>query len=252
VLVVVMTAAAALLLTWGFGAAMDANAQVPAPGLQFSMSIPGVDDCDTADSGSGTCILDPGEAFTVNYSLDSLPDGITEYFGIDLYNTYTGVVSEDNPSMDPWPDCAFEAQFATPGESVRWGCTYGVDAPVSTYTGLVSTLDFTCTEDESFDHKINLVHGETDTSLNSVIGQSAEGAGTMDTLTVHCGEPPTPTPEPSDDTPTPEAPTALPPTGDGTGLAGRSGSAGLWVVMAALAVAAGTIGLFSLRYARSK
>jgi hypothetical protein len=248
-------AVAALLATWGSGGVKDASAQVPAPGLDFSMSIPDVDDCDTADSGSGTCILDPGDEFTVNFYLNSLPETVTEYFSIDLFVTYTGVTSMDNPSFDPWPDCAFPAALPVEGVSVRWGCSYGVDAPASTYTGLVSTLDFACSDDESFDNKINMVHGETDTSMTSAVGptgQSAEGQGTMDTLTVHCGEPPTPTPEPSDDTPTPEAPTALPPTGDGSGLAGGGDNVGLWIVMVALAVAAGTIGLFGLRSTRSR
>src|SRR3989304_2364643 len=97
-------------------------------------------------------------------------------------------VRSPNPQTpDIWPQCASPAQFAPPGQSIRWGCAIGVDAPASTYTGLISTLGFDCTDEESFDNKINLVHGLSDTAVD---GLYAEGAGTVETLTIGCGEPP--------------------------------------------------------------
>ena len=244
VLGIVLLAVTALFLTWGHRTSSEVAAQVPAPGLDFSMAVPGVAGCDTTE-GNAECVLDPGSSFTVEFSLNSLPEGVAGYQGFDLYVTYTGVVSQDNPSTAEWPDCAFPAQFATPGQSNRWGCAVGVDVSASTYTGLISTLGFDCTDQPSTDNKINLVHGLTDTALD---GQSAEGAGTTETLTIHCGEPP-PGAEPPEATAT-----ALPTTGDATGLdQGDGGNTGLWVLIGVLlAAAAGSIGLFGWRYARSR
>ena len=243
---IVLLAVSALVLTWGHRTSSDVAAQVPAPGLDFSMAIPDVEGCDTTE-GNAECFLDPGSTFTVEFYLNSLPEGVSGYSGFDMYVTYTGVVSQDNPTTDEWPDCGFPAQFATPGQSIRWGCAIGVDAPASTYTGLISTLGFDCTDEESFDNKINLVHGLSDTAVD---GLYAEGAGTVETLTIGCGEPPPPT---AAETPQATA-TVLPTTGDATGLDQSDGdNTGLWVLIGVLLAAAiGSIGLFGWRYARSR
>jgi len=258
VLGTVLLAVTALFLTWGHRVSGDVAAQVPAPGLDFSMAVSGVAGCDTTE-GDAKCFLDPGSSFTVEFYLNSLPDGATGYQGYDAYVTYTGVVSQDNLTTDEWPDCGFPAQFSPPGgQAIRWTCVVGVDVPPSAYTGLISTLGFECTDEESTDNTINLVHGETDTSINAVrgevpLGQAAEGAGTLETLTINCGEPPPPTEPPAGETPGATA-TALPTTGDATGLSeGDGGSTGLWVtIVVLLAAAVSAVGLFGWRYARSR
>jgi hypothetical protein len=251
-------AIAALLVAWGQHAASNANAQIPIPseGIEFSLSV---NNCDTRDGDVGKCVLDPGEEFVVNVSLDSLPDiegyGAEGYEGFDIQVLYTGALtSMDNPDTSSWPDCGFPAHFITPGEAVLFACSLDVGSSPSTYTGVIGTLGFTCSEDEAFDNTISLVHGSSDTGIQGLFGVAAEGEGTTDTLTIHCGEPPTPTPEPDEGDGGAATATALPPTGNALASDGDGGTGtALWITIGALlAAAAAGMGALGLRFGRSR
>lgn len=242
--------AAALVFALGHQTGRPAAAQVPAPGLDFSMAVEGADGCDTG-GGDAVCYLDPGSSFTLDVFLNSLPADYPGYNGYDIFLNYAGISTSGQPTNAEWPDCGFPAHLFTAGVSVRWGCAIGVDASPSMYTGLLSTLDFTCTDAESSGNTITMVHSNRETTVQSnVIGQSAEGDGTTEALTINCGQPPAP-PEPTSAVATP---TALPPTGSGPGPGGGNGSnTGLWVIIGLLAVAAiGATGVLGWRFARSR
>lgn len=218
--------ALALLLTWSLGTSMKADAHFPHPGLNYSIEAEGESGCDTT-AGDAVCYIDPGIEFTLNVTLDALPSDIPSYDGFDVYIQYTGLTSADDADAAVyWPDCGYPAVHFDAG-LVAAGCSIGIDPGTpSTYAGLVLTNGFTCSESGT----ISLVHGDGQTDLlESVPNHHAEGVGTLETLDITCGDPPTPT-----STAAPPIPTALP----GTGTAGLSQDggmgAGVWLAIAAL------------------
>jgi hypothetical protein len=234
-------AATALMFAWGHQYGHHAAAQVPAPGLQFSMAVEGTNDCNTT-RGDANCYLEPGSSLTVDFSLDSLPDGYPGYAGYDLFISYTGLSTSGVPTTTEWPDCGFPANLATPGVSVRWACAIGVDVTPSMYLGVLSTLDFQCTDAQSYGNTITMLHSASDTGINAdTIGQSAEGNHTTEKLTINCGPRPTATSTSAPVVPTP----ALPGTGDATGIGGSGSSTGLWLIIGLLAAAAASVAGFA-------
>ncbi len=231
-------AAIALLLSWSFGS-MDAHATIPAPGLNFSISAEGESGCDTTE-GDATCYIDPGTEFTLSVTLDPLPSDIESYEGYDIYISYTGLTSADNASpADNWPDCGFPVTHFEAG-IVAGGCSIGIDSGPSTYTGVLLANDFTCSDSGT----ISLVAGDGSTDLLETVSEHhAEGAGTLETLNITCGSPPTATPLP--------VPTKLPGTGTaGPDHDGSSGS-GLWLLIGVLVAGAAGAGVIGRRLARA-
>jgi hypothetical protein len=241
--------AAALMLAWGHQAVRHAAAQVPAPGMDLSMAVEGVAGCDTT-GGNAVCYLAPGSDFTVDFSLNSLPNGYTGYSGFDVNITYTGVTTSGEPTSTEWPDCGYPAHLHTPGVSVRWGCAIGLDTSPSMYTGLLSTLGFSCTDAESSGNKITMQNGGLATSINFNGEPAAENEGTEE-LTINCGARPSPT---SPSAAAGATPTALPITGNAPGLSGgNSTNTGLWVIIGLLAAAAvGATSILGWRVTRSR
>jgi hypothetical protein len=215
------------------------------PGLNFTISVPSVPGCTTAN-GDAQCYIPPGTTFTLDVTLEALPSDITSYEGIDALLAYTGLTSANNASMASWPDCAYPATSYDTGQ-VTMGCTVGLPPAVpSTYTGVVGTNDFTCTQSGA----IGLPHGEGHTDLVEAVTLTHSEPGNADTLTIGCGSPPTPTPTP--------APTPLPAlvsSGSAGTLseAGGNGSAALWLAIASLLTVAGAgFVVFGWRFARSR
>lgn len=231
----------ALLLSWGFGVNMRVHADTPHPGLNFSIEAEGEPGCNT-EAGDAVCYIDPGTEFTVNVVLGALPDNIPSFEGYDTVVNYTGLTSADDATTDMWPDCAYPAVFFEAGK-VAASCAVGIPpAGPSTYTGVIATNTFTCSESGT----ITLAGTLGNTSLaetNALL--HSEGAD--ETLNITCGDEPTPTA-----TAAPPIPTALP----GTGTAGAGGSggtdAGIWLAIVALmTVAAAGLGMFGWKYTRS-
>ena len=69
-----------------------AAAHEPHPGLEFSISVPGVDGCDTT-AGDATCSILLDSSFPVQVRLDSLGD-IPSYLGFDIFLGYEGVAAK--------------------------------------------------------------------------------------------------------------------------------------------------------------
>jgi hypothetical protein len=231
--------ALALLLGWGFGMNMKADAHTPHPGLNFSISAEGQSGCDTS-AGDAVCYIAPGTEFTIDVMLGALPSDVPSYEGYDTVINYTGLTSADDATTSMWPDCAFPASFFDAGK-VAASCAVGIPpAGPSTYTGVIATNTFTCSESGT----ITLAGTLGNTSLDET-NALLHSEGADETLNITCGSPPTPTA-----TAAPAIPTALP----GTGTAGvdQSGSTGIWLAIAALMTVA-IVGLsaFGWKYARS-
>jgi hypothetical protein len=239
----------ALVLALGQLSSMRAHAVIPAPGLNYYMEVEGEDGCDTT-SGDTTCYIEPGSTFTVAVVLDSLPDGVKNYEAFEVILEYTGLTSEDTATGDAfWPECGFPAQFYREG-LVAAACSIGIPpAGPSTYTGVMVTNDFTCSDSGT----ITLRHGEGNTILLQTVGFiHAEGAGTGETLNIVCGDEPTATPRPADEEEATPLPTIVG-TGTGGSGSGESSDMALWIIVSALAaVAATSLGAFGWRAGRSR
>jgi hypothetical protein len=186
-----LLAIAALLLIAVAQTASPAFAE-PHPGLNFTASVPGYAGCNTSQ-GDAQCYIPPGTTFTVNVTLDPLPSDIPSYQGFDIKMSYTGLTSADNASTASWPDCGYPASYFEAG-LVNMGCAVGLPpAGPSTYTGLVGTNDFTCSQSGA----ITLLHGDGNTDLIQdtvvVLGE----VGPSEILNITCGSPPTATTVPT-------------------------------------------------------
>jgi hypothetical protein len=219
--------ALALLLGWSLTMNFKADAHTPHPGLNFTIEAVGQQGCDTSN-GDHTCYIPPGTRFTLNVVLEDLPNDIPSYEGYDVVLNYTGLSSADDATTAMWPECGFPAQFYAAGK-VAFGCTIGLPpAGPSTYTGIIGTNTFTCTNSGT----ISLPAGDGNTILTETLGtQHAEGAGSSETLNITCGSPPPPTA-----TPGPAVPTALPGTGTGGVDQGNGGDAVLWITIGVLLI----------------
>jgi hypothetical protein len=220
---------------------MTAYAEIPNPGLNYSIEAVDQDGCDTT-AGDAVCYIEPGSDFVVEVTLDALPDDVASYEGFDIWISYTGLTSADDADAQAhWPDCGFPAANFDAG-LVAAGCSIGIDPGTpSTYDGLMLSNTFTCDASGT----ISLVAGDGKTDLLETVSEHhAEGEGTMETLNITCGDEPTPT-----NTAAP-VPTALPPTG--TAGADQSDSANAWFVIGGLLAAAVVgLGAFGWRNARS-
>jgi uncharacterized repeat protein (TIGR01451 family) len=194
--------AVALAIGWspGWPGGEEASADVPHAGLDFSLGSdlnsapdgdPSNDDCDTRPETAGIpvkCTVPAGTTFVVKVYLNSL--GSVTYQGIDIFATYSGITSKNNPDNADWPTCTFPAAIVTPGAN-RWGCAQGISAAASSYTGPVGKISYNCPPSVQTSGTVTLVHGASDTALD---GEHAEGEGTTESLTINCTLPPTNTP----------------------------------------------------------
>jgi hypothetical protein len=232
-----LLAVAALLLIPIAQTASPAFAE-PHPGLSFTASVPGYAGCNTSQ-GDAQCYIPPGTTFTVNVTLGPLPSDITSYQGYDIKMSYTGLTSADNASTAAWPDCGYPATYFEAG-LVNMGCAVGLPpAGPSTYTGLVGTNDFTCSQSGA----ITLLHGDGNTDLNQDIGVVASEAGTGVTLNITCGSAPTATPLPG-----------LAASGSAGSLTQADNHAGAqWLLIASLmSLAAASLVVWGWRFGRSR
>jgi hypothetical protein len=174
-----------------FALSTQANAHTPHPGLDFSIGVDTVggpaDDCGT-DIGQNTkCAIEAGGTFRLNIYLNAL-GGIAEYGGFDLIVGFAGVESKDTPDANVWPDCFTEAMNTSFPGLEALGCA--VEPPndvLSSYTGLVGTMDFNCNESGT----VELLHGNGNTALvNGNITSHHEASGGSEALTINCFEPP--------------------------------------------------------------
>jgi hypothetical protein len=188
-----------------------ASAEIPRPGLDFSLAAAltadGANLCNTT-GGPMTCTVPSGASFFLKLYLNDR--GGVEYSGYDAIFNYGSLVRKAPAALTGaglWTDCAFPAQFETPGSTLI-GCSIGIGASPSSYTGLMSTLELTCGSAEA---TVSITHGSSDTGLD---GEHAEGEGTMESLTVTCGGGggPSPTSVP----PTATQPAGTPPTATNT------------------------------------
>jgi hypothetical protein len=181
------------------GSPGHASAHQPHPGLDFSL---GIDtngdmnpDCGTSVGQPTKCTLSGGASMRAIVYLNTLGD-ISQYGGFDLYLSYAGVTSSDNPDSSIWPDCFTQANKTGNPGFVVWACAIAPLTPESTYVGPVGTNDFDC----SASGTISLVHGNpgyTDLVEQSTLEAHTEGFGASETLSVNClPVSPTPTPYP--------------------------------------------------------
>jgi hypothetical protein len=181
--------AAGLLLLSNAG---SASAHAPHPGLDFSMEVLGVDNCDTRAGDNISCSV--SGTFVVQVSLNALPGDIPDYQGFDIVLSYTGVNPLEDADAEVWPDCAFPAQFYDrDGSRVAMACAYGVSPAVpSTYTGPIATNSFECSSAGS----VSLTHGLANTDLAQTVADiHAERGEGQETINVNCSGP-TPRPVP--------------------------------------------------------
>jgi hypothetical protein len=150
-------------------------------------------DCGTGPAEVPICSIAPGAQFKVLTYLNSFPVGVLNYAAYDTVFEYQGVTSKPVVTHE-WPDCALVAGPVYFSSFVATGCSSGVGAPPSTYTGLILKVTFTCTANGS----VALAHDVGKTTLYSASASSfIEGAGTQDLLTINCNaaaSTPTPTP----------------------------------------------------------
>ncbi len=238
-------AAAVLFLAWTSAGTQVAaqNVQVD-PALNFSMTAVGEEGCDTT-GGDTKCYIEPGSTFTLEVSLDSMPEAADSYEGFDIVLNYAGLtVVEDSADPEAWPDCGFPATFYDAG-LVAMSCAIGIESGPSTHLGVIGTAEFTCSASGS----ITMPFGVGNTILQvDVATPVTEDA--PETLTINCGERPTPTEEPEA---TATAAPALPVTGMPGGTSDDGADAALWALIGALlTVGVAGVAVFGLRYARSR
>ena len=239
-LVAVGGAVLAIVALWGSGGSRPVAAS---PGLEFSMAIPEAQGCNTV-AGSTSCTFQPGSTFTVNVSLDSLPDTVTEYQGFNIAIGYSGAITSANDATtSAWPDCGFPATHYAEG-LVAMGCAVGVPpAGPSTYTGIVGTNRFSCGPYGSA--TLTLKRGRGNTELVASGSRIyVEDVSTAETITLSCGATPTPAPT---RTPAPVLPA------DGSGGTQRPGSSEEWAIIGSLFVlAAASLAVVGWRSARAR
>ena len=231
--------ALAVFAPWDAG---RAAAHVPHAGLDFSIDVDvngdTAPDCGTGFYQPTSCSVLAGATFKVKVHLNSL-GGIRSYEGFDLYLSYAGVGSKDNPTASLWPDCVYSAVAAPIPGRVAWGCAVDVlPTPASTYTGPIASADFNCTADGVID----LVHAPPQNQTGTQLWETGrippairhtDGGPLTESLAIDCiAALPTPTPQ------------AVGGLGMGTSAGGRSITAG-WTMLAL-----GLLAVFGLASAR--
>ena len=217
----------------------------PASQLDFSIGIDtnhdGNDDCSTAAGGAPKCFVAPGALFRVNFYLNGLPPGITNYLGYDGYLTFIGVTPDGIINFQPWPDCALPA--TTILNFVGFGCAIFAPPP-STYLGEMAEVEFTCAASGSVTMSHNI--GATDLAAGAFGSATLhnETPGAPETLNVNCTGAPPPTP-----TSTPQAVGGLsldPRLGGAPDASDRAALAATLLVLI-LVLVGGVVGLARLR-----
>jgi len=153
--------------------------------------------CDS--SGANKCFVGVGDTFTVKFWLRGLPPGLL-YAGYDLHMTYSSGLSTTAASLvqlapDVWPSCVFPvSDFLTNG-AVTFACVYGINAPLSQYTGVLARLDFKCPGTPTVE-AITLQHGDGITDVvDYELALHPESPTGGESLMINCGSaPPTATP----------------------------------------------------------
>jgi hypothetical protein len=188
----------------------SAGPPVESPGLDFSMGIDvdgdTNDDCANSGPTAKTCSIPADARFQLRLYLNSLPDGFSSYEAFDLVLVRFGVTSVIEAGLpvadaNPWPACVFEA-ISPPSPPISpnvlgLGCVIGLPpAGPSSYTGLIATADFLCTESG----QVAMVHhryGWTALLPSIIAGYQAEANWKLESLAIECKEslpPPVPPP----------------------------------------------------------
>jgi hypothetical protein len=188
----------------GYRPADRAQAGVPTEGLDLSLAVEG--QCDST-AGPTTCSFDPGQTFTVNFLLNSLPPDLV-YDGYGAQIDFSGVTFVDGSLVQTgegvWPICGFPASDFPPGQAFV-SCALGISSASSAYVGVLFMADFQCAATDTL-ATMKLVHGPGSTELIGIGLTHLFEPGGSETLTIRCGNPadaPSPTPGPPTDTPTP-------------------------------------------------
>jgi hypothetical protein len=223
------SAAQVQVIADGAVAGADPCAGVPSCNVDavMDLSIAGTN-CNSTGTPTPICQVDRGAAFTISVDLNHLPSSVsacnpatltTCFEGYDARVHYSSGLTPPTTSgvhltgEGDWPDCGFPAFSLTdyPNE-VSASCAVGIGSTSSTYTGSLLHLDFTCSGADSVE-ALDLIHGYSQTDLqNSGLIQWVEPIA-QETLTIYCGNPPSPTPTPSR-TPGGPTDTATPPPTD--------------------------------------
>ncbi len=282
-------AAIVLGLVWARLGPTSASAHDAHPGLNFWIAVDGVPNCSTK-SADATCDLALGTTFVIDTYLDPLPSDIANYSAFQVALRHSGLTPNHDANTDAWPDCAFPAAAydkIPDNDIVTFACTIGVaPAGPSTYTGLIGTISFTCSQSGSIAmlHGANLPYRSRTNLLEDPARIHSEDPNTAETLTINCvqgGVTPIPgTPRAGSTTAPPGTP--LPPTeaaratataqsratatakavataakktptsgGGGGGGGGLGGGVIAIIVVAAVAVAGGA-GFFGWRYLQGR
>ena len=171
-----------------FAVTAAVSAHAPHPELDFSIAIDTngdfIDDCATS-GGPTACNVPLGSSFAVKlylYSIGTVPG----YDSYDATILFAGVSAKYNSDPSFWPDCAGPLYAPPIIDRVGWGCVVGQLDPPSTYTGLIGTTQFNCTQSGT----VSMLRGEGNTQIvGSGYEQHGEAQGTTETLTINCVEP---------------------------------------------------------------
>ncbi len=199
----VVTAAAIGLMRH---ASEDAEAHVPHAGLDFSIAVQGV----PCDSSAGPVTCNASTPFTISLRLNAIPGGFS-YGGYDSEIQFSGVTpvsgSLAQQGAGVWPACYFAASYFAPGQ-VNASCAVNVQAPPSSYTGVLWRLGLQC-DTVPGTVTVTLVNATGHTQLVDGSLTPHSESETSEMLTIQCtAPPPTPTPT-ATRTPTPSpTPTA--------------------------------------------
>lgn len=202
------------------------------PDLDFSISATG---CDSDGVPTAVCSFASGETFTLSFNMIHLPTSVvcdpstnTSCFqSYDSEVDYSAGLSPDLSSMhqigaDTWPDCGFPAFDSSNAGRLIATCAVGVGAASSTYVGELWHLDVTCGVDTLA--TLTIVPGFTITDVLDSTNTLYYIQTMRESLTIFCGNPPTPTPSPTrtpggaTDTPSATPTNTLPPTDTPTPL----------------------------------
>jgi hypothetical protein len=182
----------AVVLAMGMGSADKTEANSNA-GVEFHIQTTG---CTTAADAKGACVLPLGGSFVVEGVIDSFGPPLTGYDGIAMTLNYAGVTSKDDVSTASWPNCVFGVSAGQgSGTFINGGCSIGIGAPSSTYTGTFFTNTFNCTADGT----ITVFHDKAGTAVtDSTLTSHTEASAGPDVLNIDCQPlPPTNTPTPT-------------------------------------------------------
>jgi hypothetical protein len=174
--------------------ATPTNTPTPTPaGLDFSIGtnlLSSGGACDSSGTPTNVCNVSVGDAFTIDFKLNSLPPALA-YDGYDATIQYSGLDLVPNSLVQQgpgvWPACAIAlSDFSVPGQAY-FLCAFGQNAAPSTYTGTMAHLDFRC-PDTPGTGALTLVHGATYTDVVDDSFQ-AHFEAADESLTIHCVAP---------------------------------------------------------------